>query len=107
MFGSAGGFCGRCGGRFCGFGVCLFKEDEVVVVELVPDEVDAAVDLVDCVNVVFGEVCGDADQPRGAGVYLFDGFFAEFVSYEFADVGFVVKQPVKVEEALVDDVFAD
>lgn len=76
--------------RFCGLGVCLFEEDEVVVKEPVSDEINTAVDLIDGMDVIFGELGGNADESRGGGVYLPDGFCSEFVSDKFAEVRFVI-----------------
>ena len=49
--------------RGLGDGVDELEEEEILTEPAVPDQLDVAVDLLDGVRVVPGEVCRDTDQP--------------------------------------------
>ena len=59
-----------------GHGVDQFKHEQVIAEALVAHKLDVAVDLPDCVQVVFDVVSGDTDQPGLVPVDGLGGFFA-------------------------------
>ncbi|MBK6714995.1 MAG: hypothetical protein IPG57_07845 [Burkholderiales bacterium] len=103
-----GGFCGLAQGRLgCarGVGVRELQEQQFFAKSPVADQLDVPVDLLHRVTIVFGEVGGDAHQPRRGPVDGISGRFAQFLHHQQLELGLVVHQPVQVEQALVDDVF--
>ncbi|MCY1361734.1 hypothetical protein D9M69_484120 [compost metagenome] len=55
-------------------------------------------------QVVLGEVGGNADQPRRTPFDLIGGFLAVAVAHQQLEVAAMVHQPVQVEQALINHV---
>lgn len=55
-------------------------------------------------QIVFGEVSGDADESRGAPVDAVRRILPDRLQHQQLEVRLVIQQPVQVEEPLVDHV---
>lgn len=81
-----------------------FECDQLSVEGPVPNQFDAPIDLLNGILVVLVETPCNAEQPRIHPVNLRLVDWERFHHQEF-ELGFVIQQPVEVEQALVDDIF--
>lgn len=93
------------GGQESGYGTARPRypqpRQQVAAEEPVADQVDAALVLAYGVDVVPGEVAGDADQPRSAPQHLGRDRAPEPVADQVLELGPVVHQPREVEQPLI------
>ncbi|EXI80339.1 MAG: hypothetical protein AW10_01845 [Candidatus Accumulibacter appositus] len=90
----------------CAGGVGQLQQQQVLAEATVANQLDIAVDLLHRVPVVLGEICCDAHQPGSSPVDAVGGWLAQLAHCQQLELGLVVHQPVEVEQALIDDVFA-
>lgn len=90
----------RCGGG----AVDEVQGEQVIAILGVANQLDVALHLADGVEIVYGEVAGDAEEARAAPVDVGGLVGSDFLGDEKLEIAAVVEQPIEVEESLVDDV---
>ena len=82
----------------------MLKQDKIICIFPVFDQLDISLHLIYSVNIVAGEIICNAYDAGNRLVYLISDFLPKLINYQKLKIRLVVQESVEIEKSLIDHV---